>query len=218
MNEWLHLVPNGDTFRLRYKIVRTLVPTRAMLGPKHLVVCARRMPDAQCWEVRYASKRFWRRWPEFPLIEKGMAEIENINPYWFVRQAFVLADSPQMSADSLGSDCRILAYGQLDHRPWVRTEEIGKFVRRVWFLRTDDWRDGVDLQPDSSCVSPRGRLLTYRQVPSPQAIAHAKRRHADYAIDCEAKAQGKVRYLGSWFTQADYQAARKYEKQIGKHP
>ena len=211
MNEWKYLTPADSFGPLRYKIVNALVPTRAMLGPKHLVVCARRMPDAQCWEVRYATKRFWQRWPKFPLIEKGMAEFESLKHFYFVRETQTLADSLKVSADFLGDDCRVVACSLLDHRPWVSDEEIGKFVRKIWYVRNDNPLDGIDCQPDVTCISPRGHSLAYRRIPSPEAVAHGHKRHADYAKAREAKSKGLVHWQGVYYTPQEYANVRRNE-------
>jgi hypothetical protein len=205
------LLPNANDYEpTKFKIVNCLVPHYAMLGPKHRVTWARRMGPG-VWEIRYATKRFWQRWPEIPCLNIRMREIESLKHFWFVRQAEVLATGDGIPANFFGPEVRVVAHGTLHEWPSVAAAtQVGKFNIKVWYIKNEEL-DGVDAQPDATCYSPRtGKAFAYRKIPSPDAVAHAKKRYADYQAELEAVAQGKVRYGNRWITLDEQVAIYKY--------
>lgn len=209
----IHLVPKCCTPRgmQRLKIVEALAPSRTMAGPRTLTITARRL-DVRQWEAWYVPIRFWQREPEIPRIEQHLCWRDELGEslYRYVRQTYIACDNSNPSRFALGPDVRVVGGDQLSNCRHERATQIGRMVRRLFYLRADDPGDGLTTNPDATCVSPRGHRSRCPEL-SEQAIEYGRRKSAEYLAELNAKANGLVRNgAGQWVAPEQFAAEQAY--------
>ena len=127
----------------RIKVVSALAPSRSMAGPRTITFFARRQ-GMRKWKCFYSRLWFWQRQPKLPRIDQHLAWRDGGDQnYRFVRQTEIVVTDCNLLQNALGDDVRVVACDRIAFAPHQRGTQIGKLLRRVFYLDQSNPLDGL---------------------------------------------------------------------------